>query len=701
MTSKNKIEIIINAEDKANKVLGGVGKGLAGLGKIAAGAGVAVAGAATGIGVALGALAVKAAPLEGIGIAFDKMSERAGLSLDELREASAGTISDFELMRKANIALTGAGEDLGQEFGQHMPALLEAARAAARATGQDVDFLFESLVTGVKRGSPMLIDNTGLVIKLGEANEAMAAKLGKSVQELTAEEKQIALLNATVEAGKKMTEEFGGGTLTAAERLAKFRASIANLRDKIGIALLPALQKIVAIFGKLVEKYAPDIIAAFEKIGSVASEFIGGFAEALEGGWPAIKEFLAEWASRFWDWLTGPGGAMENTGDIVAGIASTIGGFLRDSWPTIAGELSEWAALFWDWISTDVIPVAQDKLSEISAAILGWAESPDTQDNLASIGETAGQALVEGVGALVSIAETWTPILMGLAGALSESASSSLLPALREIAKGLARGFIKGITDALGIELPERTLDALSEFGLVLLGPVGIAAIFNEAVSKVKESLGELSAIIGDTFEGAKEIISMKVAEIKNKIVIFVADAINFFVDLKNQLVGGSIVQEMMSAMLEIIQGALADILSAVAGFISDVVGAFSDLAGRLYDVGASIMEGLKEGILSKVEEILQAIRDIINNLIREAEEALNIFSPSGVFAEIGRSMMEGMALGIAGNAGLPAAAAVGAAAGVTRSTTNEYYFNQTIHAYGGTAREAAMGFETMRALVG
>jgi hypothetical protein len=160
MPAKNRIEIIISGEDRASKVLGGVGKGLAGLGKIAAGAGLAVAGAATGIGVALGALAVQAAPLEGIGFAFDKMSERVGLSLDDLREASAGTISDFELMRKANIALTGAGDQLGVEFGKNMPALLEAARAAARATGQDVDFLFESLVTGVKRGSPMLIDNT-------------------------------------------------------------------------------------------------------------------------------------------------------------------------------------------------------------------------------------------------------------------------------------------------------------------------------------------------------------------------------------------------------------------------------------------------------------------------------------------------------------------------------------------------------------
>jgi hypothetical protein len=154
--------------------------------------------------MALADLAVEAAPLEGIGTAFEAMAGDVGLSLDALRTAAAGTVADFDLMKAANVALTGAGDELGAAMGEELPELLEIARAAARATGQDVDFLFNSLVSGVKRSSPFLIDNTGLVLKMGEANEALAAELGKSVQELTAEEKQIALLNATVDAGQKM-----------------------------------------------------------------------------------------------------------------------------------------------------------------------------------------------------------------------------------------------------------------------------------------------------------------------------------------------------------------------------------------------------------------------------------------------------------------------------------------------------------------
>ena len=84
--------------------------------------------------------------------------------------------------------------------GKGLAGLMDIARAQARATGQDVNYLFDSLVMGVKRGTPLLIDNTGLVLKVSDANERFARSLGKTVGALTAE-KQIALLNATLEAG--------------------------------------------------------------------------------------------------------------------------------------------------------------------------------------------------------------------------------------------------------------------------------------------------------------------------------------------------------------------------------------------------------------------------------------------------------------------------------------------------------------------
>jgi hypothetical protein len=241
------------------------------------------------LGKSFAKLATDAAPLQAIGAIFDANAERFGVSLQALQKGAQGTISNFELMKQANVALTGAGQQLGEEFGKKLPALLEASRAAARATGQDAQFLFESLVSGVKRASPMLIDNTGIVLKVGEANEALAKELGKTVEQLTAQEKSIAILNATVEAGAKISEQFGSTQLTVAEQLQKTNAIMQNFRDTAGVSLQPVLSNLLGRFNDLAMRVLPPLATLFENRIAPALDVVvdklGGLAEtAINAG---------------------------------------------------------------------------------------------------------------------------------------------------------------------------------------------------------------------------------------------------------------------------------------------------------------------------------------------------------------------------------------------------------------------------------
>lgn len=312
---------------KFAKTMGKVGTGMLG-------AGVAVG----GIALALGKMA---APLPGIEKAFVSMAEESGISLDRMREAAQGTVSDFELMQTANVALTGAGEELGKEFGQKLPGLLKIAQSAARATGQDTKFLFESLVTGIKRTSPMLIDNTGLQLKLGEANQKLADQLGKTVAELSGEEKQIALLNATMEAGEKMVRDFGAGQRTAAEDAAAMEASLANAKDQIGLLFLPVLQQATGIVSDLAQKFT-DLPQPIKEMGAQVA--LGGAALLIFAG-GAIKAGVA-----------------------IAGLASTIG----VSTAALLGPLGLIAALVAAGVAAAVI--AKQKEDE-AAAILDTSSS--------------------------------------------------------------------------------------------------------------------------------------------------------------------------------------------------------------------------------------------------------------------------------------------------------------------------------------
>ncbi|HML21810.1 MAG TPA: hypothetical protein PKD09_09190 [Aggregatilinea sp.] len=213
----------------------------------------AAAVAAVAAGAALFSLGMRGAAMPGVIQAFDITSAKAGMLsatlLGDLRAASRGTVADMTLMKSANLALAGATQEVAQALGPGggLAGLMNIARAQARATGQDVDFLFQSLVSGVKRSSPMLIDNTGLVLKLGEANEKMAKSLGKSVEQLTASEKQIAILNATLEAGQGAVETYGNGPLQASERIAQIQTQITNLLDRMALSIQPIFNFLLAI----------------------------------------------------------------------------------------------------------------------------------------------------------------------------------------------------------------------------------------------------------------------------------------------------------------------------------------------------------------------------------------------------------------------------------------------------------------------
>lgn len=89
------------------------------------------------------------------------------------------------------------------------------------------------------------------------------------------------------------------------------------------------------------------------------------------------------------------------------------------------------------------------------------------------------------------------------------------------------------------------------------------------------------------------------------------------------------------------------------------------DLPAKFTGFGAMILEGLKNGILSKVNAVKDAITGAVSGVIDKAKGILGIHSPSRVFMGIGGYTMQGMANGIANANNLPVAATTTATQGV------------------------------------
>ncbi|WP_119069208.1 hypothetical protein [Aggregatilinea lenta] len=296
----------------------------------------AAAVAAVAASAAFVALGLRGAAMPGVIQAFDITSAKAGVLsatlLGDLRAASRGTVSDLALMKSANLALAGASDEVARTLGPGggLAGLMNVARAQARATGQDVDFLFQSLVSGVKRSSPMLIDNTGLVLKVGDANEKMAQSLGKSVEQLTAAEKQIAILNATLEAGKDAVETYGSGPLQAAERIAQIQTQISNLLDRAALSIQPIFNFILAIGQTLLSVVIyPIQNILLPIIYAVSNAIFGPLTSAWEGLTGLLSSTFAPVLNLIHRWLTLVIGVVRALGTAFQWVVRQIGNVLK------------------------------------------------------------------------------------------------------------------------------------------------------------------------------------------------------------------------------------------------------------------------------------------------------------------------------------------------------------------------------------
>lgn len=147
---------------------------------------------------------------EGIRNAFEKLGR--GDILDGLREATHGTVTDIELM-KAAVKFNDFKLPLDE-----LGTMLAFAQQKAKDTGQSVDYMVDSIVTGLGRKSLMILDNLGL--SANEIKEKMkgTGDMTKAVGAIIREQMQKA----------------GDYVETAADRAAQANVNLQNKMEELG-----------------------------------------------------------------------------------------------------------------------------------------------------------------------------------------------------------------------------------------------------------------------------------------------------------------------------------------------------------------------------------------------------------------------------------------------------------------------------------
>jgi len=208
---------------------------------LTAGAAAAVAGAVAKATAEVYRLAEASAATVDARQSFVNLATASGISADQLlgdlQRVSRGTVDSATLIQTANRALLAGGAQIANE----LPQLFSIAQAAARATGQDLGFVFETLVKGIIKGSPLLIDNAEVYIKAASAVDQYAASMGKTTEELTANERTMATLNAVLEQGADFVARTGGNVDAATDSFKKSDVAAKEFARGIGELAIPAV----------------------------------------------------------------------------------------------------------------------------------------------------------------------------------------------------------------------------------------------------------------------------------------------------------------------------------------------------------------------------------------------------------------------------------------------------------------------------
>ncbi len=169
---------------------------------------------------------------ENVERAFINLAREAGTAatvmLKSMREATAGTISDFELMQKFNEASL-----LGLPLDQ-FDKMLVIARGAAQATGQSMQLMLTSIVTGIGRQSKLMLDNLGILISMETANRKYADALGIQASALTEVQRKQAFANEAIRIGTENLRKAGGVVDTDIDVFDRFSVAIEDLTLAVG-----------------------------------------------------------------------------------------------------------------------------------------------------------------------------------------------------------------------------------------------------------------------------------------------------------------------------------------------------------------------------------------------------------------------------------------------------------------------------------
>ena len=241
---KPTVEILIKATDNASSVMEDTGKRAADLGQrldrvaghaMAAGAGL-MAVSAAGLAI-LGSSVRLAARVETLGVVTEALGKNVGMTKTEVRALEAA-------IQDKGITLQAARQGIAQMIQAEIDLasatdLARVAQDAAVIAGMSSQDAFNNLVTVIATGNTLMARNMGLMVDFQSAYEDGAEAIGKTVAELTEQEKVQMRTNEVMSLGATIAGAYEASMTTAAKKVYSLDRHLEESKRMLGEMWLP------------------------------------------------------------------------------------------------------------------------------------------------------------------------------------------------------------------------------------------------------------------------------------------------------------------------------------------------------------------------------------------------------------------------------------------------------------------------------
>jgi len=277
--------------------------------------------------------------LEAAARGFERFGTAA--DLDRLRSSTQGMVSDVKLLQQA-VQAGNFGIPV-KELGN----LFEFAQKRAKETGQEVDYLTNSIVTGIGRKSPLILDNLGI----------SASMLRDKLHGITVESASIASVTKAVgEIASEQLKLMGGSAQDATTSSQQLVATWENFKAESGQIFSPIVNGVLKVLQAVIN--TTKAITGMGEAQKTANGEISGL-----GIWGIVHQKVTEEVEKTTR-------ALLNMGETMRGIWTT---FNSVGYTTLAGMKSRLAELQKEFENTDIssgkIKTLRQEIEKLQAEI--------------------------------------------------------------------------------------------------------------------------------------------------------------------------------------------------------------------------------------------------------------------------------------------------------------------------------------------